>query len=130
MGGRERRTNPRDVKKTVGTEFAGRGPLEEIISIADTGQIVSVEKLFELVHAFAAERRKHHESITEKERMIREVYETRFTEGERVKFLGRLYDQFALNYDAHMGEQTGHYRAIRRVLGYAEPYLSLPVIDL
>ncbi|HSB47306.1 MAG TPA: methyltransferase domain-containing protein [Candidatus Bilamarchaeum sp.] len=126
MGGRERRTNPRDVKKT-GVGFEGKAPLADLLS-ADSHEL-RVERLFDITIEFAREKREHHELILKAERAIHEIY-GRFEELQRVKFLGRLYDQFALNYDAHMGEQTGHYRAIRRVLGYAEPYLSLPVIDL
>ncbi|MFN7990938.1 MAG: hypothetical protein U0R44_02145 [Candidatus Micrarchaeia archaeon] len=41
-----------------------------------------------------------------------------------------LYDRFAERYDEHMGVETRHYQAIRRVLGYATPYLKFPILDI
>ena len=107
--------------------FAGRGPLEEL-AFGDKG-LLSVDALFEVTIQFANEKREHHELILKAERAINEIY-GRFEESQRVRFLSKLYDKFAERYDIHMGSETGHYRAIKRVLGYAEPYLELPIIDL
>jgi ubiquinone/menaquinone biosynthesis C-methylase UbiE len=125
MRERTRTANP-DKGKT-GSGFEGKGPLADLLS-SDSREL-SVEKLFDITIDFAREKREHHELILKAERVIHEIY-GKFEEIQRVKFLSRLYDNFAQNYDAHMGEQTGHYRAINRVLGYAEPYLNLPMIDL
>jgi ubiquinone/menaquinone biosynthesis C-methylase UbiE len=125
MGGRRRITDPKEITKPKLPQ-----PLVELVSIAETNQRISVDKMFELVLEFASERRKHHESIEERERLIRAVYENEFTEPERVHFLAKLYNRFAEKYDQHMGVDTGHYQAIERVLGYAKPYLNLPIIDL
>jgi ubiquinone/menaquinone biosynthesis C-methylase UbiE len=103
-------------------------PLVELIRLADSNEHVPVGRLADLVEAFAAEKRKHAEVLTEAERRIREAY-TGFSGNERARFFAMLYDRFSERYDEHM-EKTGHYAAIRRVLHFAMPHLKTPMLDI
>jgi SAM-dependent methyltransferase len=103
-------------------------PLEELISISEREAPIRAEHFFELVNRFAFEKRKHRENLEEQERFIREAYDA-FSPPERVRFFSMLYDRFAERYDEHMGIETKHYWAIERVVGYAAPYLKLPIFD-
>ena len=90
---------------------------------------VSVDILFSLVNELGMERKKHAEALAKAEAAIKEAY-NRFTPEQRVEFFARLYDQFAETYDKHMGEETGHFWAMKRVVHYAAPYLKFPMIDI
>jgi len=59
---------------------------------------------------------------------IEEIYQ-RYSPAQRVSFFAMLYDRFSESYDSHMHE-TGHYRAIRRSMQFAMPYLRPPILDL
>jgi|GEM_PF-2988905 len=105
-----------------------RSALEELASIAEQKAPVSNKRFFELVKAFAKEKRKHGDALMEMEKTIREAY-SRFTLRQREDFFSMLYDEFAGNYDEHMS-MTGHYDAIRNVLFYAGPHLRSPLLDI
>lgn len=116
------------------TDGSGRKPpnremLEELIRLAESKKPVSEENLVGYVQAFGEERSRQREELKLTESYIREVYSC-FSPAQRVRFFAMLYDQFAENYDRHMGIETRHYEAIRRTLMFAMPYLRLPIIDL
>ncbi len=68
------------------------------------------------------------DALKQAEQYIYEAY-CSFTPAQRVSFFAMLYDRFSEGYDSHM-EETGHYRAIRRCLQFAMPYLRTPILDI
>ena len=90
---------------------------------------VDAEGLFRIVGEFLDQQRSHHAQLAVMETCIWDAYE-RFTPAERVKFFSILYDRFSERYDTHMGEQTGHYAAIERLLWFAAPRLEFPMLDI
>ena len=87
------------------------------------------QSLFTLIDEWVAERRVHRNALHEGKELIFRTY-SQFNAEQRVQFLSVLYDQFAERYDHHMGVETNHYAAIKRVLQYAMPYLRPPMLDL
>jgi len=102
--------------------------LKELIALADQKTEVSLERFFSLVIGFGIERRKHHKLLGEAEEYIHAAY-NRFSPENRVRFFAMLYDMFADGYDLHM-LTTGHYQAVRRVLGFAAPHIRFPILDI
>jgi SAM-dependent methyltransferase len=102
-------------------------PVLEVFSVAP--ESISVPELFKIVEGFSQERRKQLERLNKAQEAINEVYNS-FTVEQRVRFFSMLYDRFAERYDEHMGVETKHYPAIRRVMVFAMPYLRLPILDL
>jgi len=82
-----------------------------------------------LVDRFVDEKREARNLLHQKEELIRKTYSS-FSPEERVEFLSIIYDRFAESYDHHMGVETDHYKAIRRVLQFATPYIRPPILDL
>lgn len=117
MGGRRRRDAPRD----SGERKAPREPLLETR--------LSPRALFEVAQQHGAEKKDQLERLKKAEKKILDIYSS-FSPEERVEFLSILYDRFAENYDHHMGVETDHYKAIRRVLQFATPYIRPPILDL
>ncbi len=61
--------------------------------------------------------------------LIGKIYSS-FSLADRVRFFSMLYDAFAERYDEHMGVETNHYGAIKRLMGFADPHLRLPLLDI
>ncbi len=86
----------------------------------------------ELVHkvkVFCREKREHHELIRSKEDEIKTKYEN-FDQQTRAEFFSILYDEFSENYDRHMGIETGHYAAMRRLLEFVRSEIRFPLLDI
>jgi SAM-dependent methyltransferase len=103
-----------------------KDPLIELFSVQPKD--ISVSGLFGAVDAFSQEKRKQRELLMKAEKAIDTIYQS-FTPAQRVSFFAMLYDRFSKGYDSHM-EETGHYRAIRRCLQFAMPYLRTPILDI
>ncbi len=106
-----------------------RDPLAELINLGQRSEPVSIDKLFGLVQGFSLEKRKEREKLAEAQEFIFRAY-NRFSPSQRVKFFSMLYDRFAERYDEHMGIETNHYQAIKRVMWYAAPYIRFPLLDI
>lgn len=106
-----------------------QGALKELITMAEERKGVSLTRFFGLVNAFATEKRRHQEGLSQMEEIIRKSYD-QFSSDQRTEFFSMLYDAFAERYDEHMGEETGHYEAIRNVLGYACAHVRPPLLDI
>ncbi|MFH1685374.1 MAG: class I SAM-dependent methyltransferase [Candidatus Micrarchaeota archaeon] len=103
--------------------------LVELTSIAEGRTKLSLGRFFELGLFFAAQKTKQGKEIEERESSILQIYEG-FSEAERVRFFSMLYDRFADNYDQHMGEETGHFKAMKTVLEFAGPFIRRPLLDI
>jgi SAM-dependent methyltransferase len=122
MGGR---------RKTRGPGGGGRkgrfgDPLDDTLG---GNESMTPDSLFLLVRKYCTEKTNQIERLKKAEGAIFDIY-TRFTPAQRTDFFSRLYDRFSERYDVHMGIETNHYRAIRRVLQYAMPYLRPPMLDI
>ncbi len=106
-----------------------RGRLKELSELALRGEKPDLRRFFDLVNDYAAEKRKERKGLEEEQRFIRRAYDS-FSLPERVRFFSMLYDAFSERYDEHMGVETNHYGAIRRLMGFAAPYLRLPLLDV
>ncbi|MBN1170433.1 class I SAM-dependent methyltransferase [Candidatus Micrarchaeota archaeon] len=107
-------------------------PMEQLKVMGEMsrkGEPIPMPVFFNTIRSFSKEKRKHHQSIQEKEHEILEVYGG-FSQHDRVEFFSMLYDDFAANYDRHMGTETGHYESIKKVLGFAAHMIKLPMIDI
>ncbi len=82
-----------------------------------------------LSEQYAREERIANRQLEEKENELRARYAA-FTPQQRVDAFADLYDTFSGSYDKHMGEDTNHYAAIRKVLSYSIPYLRFPMLDI
>ncbi len=109
-----------------GPRQTGKEPLLELFSIRP--QEISVPGLFGVVDAFGKEKSKQRNLLAQAERSIEAIYQN-FSPAGRASFFAMLYDRFSESYDQHMHE-TGHFRAIRRCMQYAMPYLRTPILDL
>jgi len=103
--------------------------LAELNSIAEGKSKLSLGRFFELGAFFAAQKAKQGKEIKEREASILRAYEG-FTEAERVEFFSMLYDRFADSYDRHMGEETNHFDAMKRVVEFASPFVRTPLLDI
>jgi len=106
-----------------------RQALAELSSIANGRSKLSLDRFFELGAFFAAQKAKHGKEIEEREASILRAYEG-FSEAERVEFFSMLYDRFADSYDRHMGEETGHFDAMKKALEFAGPFIRRPLLDI
>ena len=117
--------NQRDEKS--GRRIPIMPAIDQIMSLKDK---LGVKELFELVGAFARER-DCLERITDAEKAIKALY-NRLTTDEKTIFLSMIYDEFAQKYDLHMGRDTNHYDAMRKLIGFSlqTNMIGYPFIDV
>jgi SAM-dependent methyltransferase len=113
-------------------DFSGRllesNALQNLI-VETRNDEIPLRRFFELVHAFCQERKSEHDDLLKMEAFINRAYNS-FSPVRREEFFQMLYDEFAENYDIHMGVETGHYRAIRTLMYMAGGFLRAPLLDI
>ena len=88
-----------------------------------------IEKLFRETVVVSRQEREQWEKLKKRKGNIFAEYAD-FNPHERAFFFSLLYDQFAQTYDSHMGQETGHYEAMRDVLSFSSRYLRAPLLDI
>ncbi|MFH0738055.1 MAG: class I SAM-dependent methyltransferase [Candidatus Micrarchaeota archaeon] len=67
--------------------------------------------------------------LAQAEKAIFEIYSS-LAPDQRALFFSMVYNRFSEYYDRFMGIETRHYRAIKRVMQFAMPYLREPMLDI